>query len=58
MQGRDEKLNNSVLDGSSDDLKDFVAIRTSSPCLVKERDDNYNMDVDNNDGKVSRTSKT
>ncbi|CAB3985774.1 Hypothetical predicted protein [Paramuricea clavata] len=49
VQGRDEKLNQPSHDESSDDIKDFATIRTSSPCPDKEKDDNYNMDVDSND---------
>jgi hypothetical protein len=53
VQGRDEKLNQPTHDDSSDDIKDFATIRTSSPCPDKEKDDNYNMDVDSNDGNCT-----
>ena len=52
VQGRDEKLNQSTQDDNSEDVKDFATIRTSSPCPDKEKDDNYNMDVDSNDGNI------
>jgi hypothetical protein len=51
VQGRDEKLNQSTLNESSEEVKDFATIRTSSPCSDKQKDDNFNMDVDSNDGK-------
>ena len=53
VQGRDEKLNQSTLDENSGDVKDFATIRTSSPCSDKQKDDNYNMDVDSNEGKCT-----
>ncbi|XP_028397033.1 serine/threonine-protein phosphatase 6 regulatory subunit 3-like [Dendronephthya gigantea] len=49
VQGRDEKQDQSTHDDSADDIKDFAAIRTSSPCPEKAKDDNCNMDVDSNE---------